>query len=76
MKCLICHGEEIQVAQVNEEFRLGNDIVYLAIQTPVCQTCGERYYSRKTVRLLEEFEVRLRDGKVDLHPIGKVLTSS
>lgn len=75
MKCIICHGEDIQLTQVNEEFRLGNDIVYQSIQTPVCQTCGERYYDRRTIRSLEEFETKLRAGTVDLHEVGKVLTS-
>ena len=75
MKCIICHGEVIQLTQVNEEFRLANDIVYKSIQTPVCQTCGERYYDRKTIRSLEEFETKLHAGTVDLHEVGKVLTS-
>jgi len=75
MKCLVCHGDVIEITQVNEEFRVGNDVVYLAIEVPVCRTCGERYYDRKTIRRLEGFEADLRAGKVDLREVGKVLTS-
>jgi hypothetical protein len=28
MKCVICHGDEIKVMEVKEEFAIGNDIVY------------------------------------------------
>lgn len=76
MKCLVCHGDVIEITQVNEEFRVGNDVVYLAIEVPVCRTCGERYYDRKTIRRLEGFEADLRAGKVDLREVGKVLTSA
>jgi YgiT-type zinc finger domain-containing protein len=76
MKCLVCHGDVIEITQVNEEFPVGNDVVYLAIEVPVCRTCGERYYDRKTIRRLEGFEADLRAGKVDLREVGKVLTSA
>jgi YgiT-type zinc finger domain-containing protein len=73
MKCIICHGEDIQVTGVKEEFRIGNDIVYVPIQTPVCRSCGERYYDRRTVRFLEEAEQKLKEGTANLQEIGKLL---
>jgi len=76
MKCLICHGEDIQVAEVKEELRVGNNIVYVPIHTPVCRTCGERYYDRRTIRFLEEVDRQLKEGKANLQEIGKVLAYS
>ena len=73
MKCIICHGEDIQVTEVREELRVENNIVYVPIRIPVCRACGERYYDRRTVRFLEEVDQRLREGKVDLQEVGKVL---
>jgi YgiT-type zinc finger domain-containing protein len=76
MKCLICHGEDIQVAEVKEELRVGNNIVYVPIHTPVCRTCGERYYDRRTIRFLEEVDRQLKEGKANLQEVGKVLAYS
>jgi hypothetical protein len=30
MKCVICHGDEIEVMEVKEEFAVGSDIVYVS----------------------------------------------
>lgn len=73
MKCVVCHGEDIQLKEVMEELSVRADIVYLPIQIPVCRTCGERYYDRRTVRFLEEVEAKLREGKANLEEVGKVL---
>jgi len=73
MKCLICHGGDIQVTEVREELKIEKDIVYVPIQIPVCRACGERYYDRRTIRFLEEVEQRLREGKAILQEVGKVL---
>ena len=73
MKCIICHGEDIRVAEVREELKVGDDVIYVPIQTPVCRACGERYYDRRMVRFLEEVEKRLREGKANLQEVGKVL---
>lgn len=73
MKCIICHGEDIKAMEVKEEFTLGSDIVYIPVKVPVCQTCGERYYDRRTMQLLEEIEEKIRKTEVKLKEIGKVL---
>ena len=73
MKCMICHGEDIQTQDVKEEFKVGSDIVYVPIRIPVCLTCGEKYYDRQTIRSLENVERKLREEKADLQEIGKVL---
>jgi len=76
MKCVICKGEDISKTDVKEELKIGNDIVYLPINISVCTTCGERYYDRRTIQYLEKEEQRLREGKVALSEIGKILEYS
>ncbi len=73
MKCIVCHGEDIPVTEVNEELKRMTDIVYVPIRIPVCRACGERYYDRRTVRFLEEAEAKLKEGKANLEEVGKVL---
>ena len=35
MKCIVCHGQDIPVTEVNEELKLKTDIVYVRIHIPV-----------------------------------------
>lgn len=73
MKCVICHGEDIRHMEVKEESPFGNDVVYIPVKALVCQTCGERYYDRQTMRFLEEAAEKIRKTTVKLKEIGKVL---
>jgi YgiT-type zinc finger domain-containing protein len=73
MRCVICHGESIKVMDVREEFAVGNDIVYIPVSVPVCKTCGERYYDRRTMQFLETIEEKIAEAKIDLKEVGKVL---
>ena len=73
MKCIICHGQEIEVQNVREEIRIGNDLVYVTVEVPVCQNCGERYYDRQTMRYLEKVEQELKAGNGGLREVGRLL---
>jgi YgiT-type zinc finger domain-containing protein len=73
MKCIICHGQEIETAEVQEALRVGPDVAYVRVATPVCGTCGERYYSRQTIRFLEQVERDLASGRLKVHAVGRVL---
>lgn len=73
MKCIICHGQEIEVQNVREEIRIGNDLVYVTVEVPVCQTCGERYYDRQTMRYVENVERELKAGNGGLREVGRLL---
>ena len=73
MKCVICHGENIKVMDIKEEVVVGNDVVYIPIKVPVCKTCGERYYDRRTMQFLEEVEGKLNKTQAGLKEVGKVL---
>lgn len=56
MKCVICKGTNIEKKLVNEEVRVGTDVVLVPVEVMVCKSCGERYYDRRTMRYLEEIE--------------------
>jgi YgiT-type zinc finger domain-containing protein len=71
MKCIICHGDNIKAVEVKEEFHLGNDIVFFPVTIPVCQTCGERYYDRRTMEQLERVEEKVKSAS-GLKEIGKL----
>lgn len=73
MKCVICHGEEVKLAEVIEEFETGDDIVRVPIQVPVCGGCGERYYDRATTRRLEKLRDRVEAHDIPLRTVGRVL---
>ena len=73
MKCIVCHGEDIQEQNVNEELQSGNDIVFAPVMCLVCQTCGERYFDRQIVRHLEQLRAKLRAGQLQLRQVGKVM---
>ncbi len=73
MKCVICHGEDVQAADLREEVSVASDIVYVPIRVPVCGSCGERYYDRRTVQYLEQAEEKLKAGKAKVQEVGKIL---
>ncbi|MEA1911116.1 MAG: YgiT-type zinc finger protein [Spirochaetota bacterium] len=73
MDCVICHGKEIEKAEIREEIKTGNDIVYVSINIPVCKNCGERYYDRLTIQTLEGIREKLGNKELELKEVGKVL---
>ncbi len=73
MDCVICHGKEIEKTKIREEIKNGNDIIYVAIDIPVCKNCGERYYDRLTIQRLEEVREKLGKKELKLKEVGKVL---
>lgn len=73
MKCVICSSQNIKDKTVDEEIKLGNDVVMVSIDTLVCESCGERYYSRQTMKTLEDIEEKLHNHAVKLDVVGSVL---
>lgn len=73
MKCVICHSEDIFEENVMEEFKHGNDVIFVPIQTKVCSSCGERYYSKQTVRHMEDIERQIESNELSLKEVGKVM---
>ena len=73
MRCVICGSPDIEKRKVEEEIRLGNDVVLFPIEVLVCLNCGERYYDRRTMRLLEEVEEEIKAERMALQAVGRVL---
>jgi len=73
MRCVICEGREIEEKEVEEEIKIGNDIVLVPVKVKVCMSCGERYYNIETMRMLEEVEDKIEKKQLRFELIGKVL---
>ena len=73
MKCVICHSDEIELKEVKEELEIGNDIIYVPVEVPICKHCGEKYYDRRTMSYLEKVEEELIKEHSGLKEVGKVL---
>lgn len=76
MKCVVCRGEDIAAKEVEEEFRIGSDVVLVPVEVLMCASCGERYYDRKTMRFLEDVEGKLNRKEIPLDTVGRVLKPS
>lgn len=57
------------------EIKVENDIVIVPVKVKVCMGCGERYYDREMMKMLEDVEDKIekRQLKFELIGIGKVL---
>jgi YgiT-type zinc finger domain-containing protein len=73
MKCVICGSPDIKEKIVDEEIKLENDIVMVTIKTLVCGSCGERYYNRKTMKMIEDIKEKLQNRTVRLDVTGSIL---
>ena len=76
MKCVICKGSDIQMKTIEEEIKSGKDIVLISLEVLVCQSCGERYYDRKTMRKIEVVRSRLRKHDLKVEEVGRVLRAN
>lgn len=73
MKCIICKSEDIVKKKIEEEIKKGKDVIFIPLETLVCQNCGERYYDRRTIQFLEGIEEKVKREEVNLETVGKVL---
>jgi YgiT-type zinc finger domain-containing protein len=76
MRCVICNGGDIEEKEVEEEIRVGNDIVLVPAKAMVCRKCGERYYDRKTMMNLEIVKYKVDKKQLEVETIGNVLKIS
>ncbi|PIY38730.1 MAG: YgiT-type zinc finger domain-containing protein [Armatimonadetes bacterium CG_4_10_14_0_8_um_filter_66_14] len=72
MKCVICHTGELERTHVEEETRVGNDLLLTPIEALVCDGCGERYYDRPTMKYLERVVEEAARRHDTLRPVGQV----
>jgi YgiT-type zinc finger domain-containing protein len=73
MKCLICHSTDISLRRVNEQLSRGEDVILVPVEVLVCNSCGERYYDRRTMQRLEEIEDAVNADRLFLERVGEVL---
>ena len=73
MKCLVCNGSNIQPKRVDEQIKSREDIVLVQMDILVCETCGERYFNKKNMKKIETVREQLRDHKLDVREVGKVM---
>ena len=76
MKCVICNSPDITKKKVEEEIRENSDVILVPIKVLVCEECGERYYDRRTMKRLEEIEQSIKEKKMPLQKVGRVLRVS
>ena len=76
MKCVICKSSDIQMKTIEEEIKSGNDIVLISLEVLVCQSCGERYYDKKTMRKIEVVRSRLKKDDLKVEEVGRVLRAN
>lgn len=73
MKCIVCKSSDIEKKGVDEEVRVGTDILLIPIEVLVCGNCGERYYDRNTMQKLELIRAKLKMKDLEVESIGRVL---
>ena len=73
MKCIVCNGSNIQPKRVDEQIKSREDIVLVQMDILVCETCGERYFNKKNMKKIETVREQLRDHKLDVREVGKVM---
>jgi len=76
MKCVICNSPDITKKKVEEEIRENSDVILVPIKVLVCEECGERYYDRTTMKRLEEIEQSIKEKRMPLQKVGRVLRVS
>ncbi len=73
MKCIVCKGSDIELKTVDEQIRTERDIVLVPMKILVCSNCGERYYDRKSMRMIEEMRNKLKNKELGVEEVGKVM---
>ena len=76
MKCVVCKGSDIDLKTVDEQIKSEKDIILVHMNILVCSTCGERYYDRKSIRKIEEIRKKLKNKKLDVEEVGKVMRAN
>ncbi len=70
-KCPVCGGE-LEEKEVEKLLRGGVNTAIIRVRAEVCLRCGERLYSKETVRLFEEIRRKLERKEVaNFQPIGQ-----
>ena len=70
-KCPVCGGE-LQTKRVEKLLRGGAHTAVLTVSAGVCLRCGERLYTKNTVRRFEEIAAKLEhEETAEFQPLGR-----
>lgn len=70
-KCPICGGE-LEEKEVEKLLRGGIHTAVVKVVAGVCLHCGERLYSKETIKRFEEIKSKLESEETsEFHPLGK-----
>ena len=70
-KCPVCGGELIE-KNVEKILRGGQHTAILQVKAEVCLNCGERLYSKETVKYFEQIREKLANQDVsEFQPVGQ-----
>ncbi|HPL68514.1 MAG TPA: YgiT-type zinc finger protein [Smithellaceae bacterium] len=73
MKCVICRGDDIVKKLVDEEIKIGSDIVLVSMELLVCNGCGERYYDQRAMKKIEDLRAAMKVEELPTQAVvGKV----
>jgi YgiT-type zinc finger domain-containing protein len=72
MKCVVCKSTDIVKKTVDEEIKADANIVLVSMDVLVCNSCGERYYDRTTMRKIENLRLKLKNANLDIEEVGKI----
>jgi len=70
------HARKEMRGEEQEEIRENSDVILVPIKVLVCEECGERYYDRTTMKRLEEIEQSIKEKRMPLQKVGRVLRVS
>ncbi len=73
-KCARCGSSDLEDRDIEKLVRGGSDVVALDVHATVCRHCGERYFSREAVEVLEQARRDLERGAVGrFRALGRLL---
>jgi hypothetical protein len=58
---------------IEEEIKSRGDIFLIPMQVLVCSSCGERYYDRKAMKILEEMRSKIEEKSLEVKEVGRIL---
>ena len=73
-KCFRCSSTDLHDKEVEELIRHGRCVVAIRTTATVCDSCGERYFDRKTMQLFDETRQKVVRGDLEgLRVTGELL---
>ena len=72
MNCVICNSNNLVRKKVDEEIKINNDVIIINLPIITCLDCGERYYTKEDIHLIERTKEKLKTNILKKREVGKV----